>query len=398
MLFFYIADAMMSYFSPVAMEAHFDNAFIMGLVLSTSSAVGLATDIIVSRFFPNYDYRFFIKWLIILATLFPLVFLALPSVTLTYFAAMVIWGIYFEFSSFSQFNFIRQNVDVHEHANAWGVVEAFKAMGILIGPVAAGFFLSYSKNLMLFAAITSLMVAGLVFILLKKFAKTRPELVPLNNGRTFKTELKIWKLLLSRIWPVYLFFFALVLVDTAFWTVGPLLSEAIRQKTWLGGFLLPAYIFPSLFAPIIIRKFSRKFSKKRIAFVAAIIGTAIMGGGSFFLGDDNPLLLVAILTGAIFIAIDYPEIEAVFEDYISRVDGYENDLIGLHSSASSFSYIFGPIVAGFTASQIGYSKTLSVFAFFFMFVAIIALIVTPRKIRMDLKGLEEIAAAKPPTP
>lgn len=392
--FFSFSDAIMSYFSPVEMENHFQDAFLMGLVLSSSSAVGLVADLLISKFFPHYDYRFFVKWLIILATLFPLTFLMLPAMTLTYFAAMAIWGVYYEFSAFSQFNFIHQTVDTHQHARAWSVVSAVHAFAFMVGPVAAGIFLSHSRGLMLGAVIASLMVAGVFFLILQFISKKHERPTEILAGRTFKVELRLWKLLLKKIWPVYIFFLALVILDTSFWTVGPLISEEIVEHSWLGALLLPAYTLPSLLTPFIIQKISPKVSKKRIAFVSAIIGSAIMGGGAFILGEGNPLLTIVVLVGALFISIDYPEIEAVFEDYISRIDGYENDLVGLRSSASSIAYIIGPILAGFTADILGYGRTMGLFAIILMVVSVIVLIVTPRKIRMDLKGMEEIAESQ----
>lgn len=391
--FFSFGDAIMSYFSPVEIENHFQDAFLMGLVLSSSSAVGLVADLLISKYFPHYDYRFFVKWLIILATLFPLTFLMLPAMTLTYFAAMAIWGVYYEFSAFSQFNFIHQTVKTDEHAKAWSLMSAIHAFGFMVGPVAAGIFLTHSRTLTLGAVVASLIVAGIFFLILQAISKKHEESVPMLGGRTFKTELRLWKLLLKKIWPVYIFFLALVILDTSFWTVGPLISEEIAEHSWLGALLLPAYTFPSLMTPFIIQKISPKVSKKRIAFISAIIGATIMGGGALLLGEGSPFLTIAVLVGSIFISIDYPEIEAVFEDYIARIDDYENDLVGLRSSASSLAYIIGPILAGFTADFIGYGKTMGIFAIILMVVAIIVLIVTPRKIRMDHKGMAAIAEA-----
>lgn len=389
--FFSVGDAMMSYFSPVEIEGHFQDAFLMGLVLSSSSAVGLVADLLISKYFPHYDYRFFVKWLIILATLFPLTFLLLPAMSLTYFAAMAIWGVYYEFSAFSQFNFIHQNVDTHSHAKAWSVVDAVRAFGFMVGPVAAGIFLNHSRDLMLGAVVASLMVAGVFFLILQVVSKKHEKPAPILAGRTFKVELRIWKLLLKKIWPIYIFFLALVILDTSFWTVGPLISESIAEHSWLGALLLPAYTFPSLLTPFIVKNLSPKLSKKRIAFVSAIIGSLIMGGGALLLGEGNPWLTVVVLIGALFIAVDYPEIEAVFEDYVARIDGYENDLVGLRSSAASLAYIIGPILAGLAADSLGYSTTMGLFALTLTAISVVVLLVTPRKIRMDHKGLAAIA-------
>lgn len=391
--FFAFSDAIMSYFTPVEMENHFQDAFLMGLVLSSSSAVGLISDFLISKYLPHYDYRFFIKWLIILATLFPLSFLMLPAMTLTYFAAMAIWGVYYEFSAFSQFNFIHQTVNTDQHAKAWSAVSAVHALAFLIGPVAAGIFLSHSRTLMLGAVLASLLVAGIFFLILQSINRKTEQPSPFLTKRTFKTELRLWKLLLGKIWPIYIFFFALVILDTSFWTVGPLISEQIIKHSWIGALLLPAYTMPSLLTPFIIRKISPQVSKKRLAFIAAIIGATIMGGGAWLFGTGSPILIIAVLIGSIFISVDYPEIEAVFEDYIARIDGYENDLVGLRASASSLAYIIGPILAGFAAEMLGYSKTMGLFALILVVVSTIVLFVTPRKIRMDHRGLEEIAKA-----
>ncbi len=404
MFFVFFADMVMSYASPIFIEHKMNSTLLMGLILSSSSVFGLLTDLLLSKQFAHKEYRFFARWLIALALFFPVSLLIMPAQPLTFLFAMAVWGMYFECIGFSQFNFVHTVVNKHQHTAAWGVLETFKAVAAITAPIAATYLLAITMEVTMYAVIASLMVALVSFFFYRRAFPERPPqnqevAAPRPVGRGFWQELRIWRTLFVKIWPVYLFFFAFVLLEATLWTVGPLLSETIRQEHPLSGFLLSAYVLPSVVTPSLAVFLSKRFSKKRVAFIAAAVGASILGVGSLYFGH-SPWLPVIVFCSALFFSLDYPEIEAVFEDYISRIDGYGNDLIGLQSTASSLAYIVGPVLAGALATWLGLSATIGAVALFFGAVAVVALIVTPRKIRMPHQELaalasDEIAVERP---
>lgn len=397
MLLVFLADGMMSYMSPILIENRVNSTFLMGMVLSSSSVFGLVADMVISRFLVRREYQFFSRWLIGLALFFPLAFLLLPSKPIVLFLAMAIWGIYYEFITFSQYSFLAKSVSTHQHTFAWGLLGAFKSFGLVVAPLLATHLLAIHESIALGSVIGCLMLAALVFVVLKrsgKDVKASVQATPASSqkasgARSFATEIKLWTVLLRKIWPVYLFFFAFVLFETSIWTVGPLLMEELRHHHWLGGLLLSAYILPSFLAPLYAPLLGKIMGKKRTAFVAGIIGATIINAAAHF-GNHSYWLLIGFFFGALFLSLDYPEIEAVFEDYVKRVEGYGNDLVGLRGTASSLAYIVGPLLAGFFTTQVGAGKSIGLFAMIFGLVAIVVAVVTPRKIRMPLQALKSV--------
>lgn len=399
MLLVFLADGMMSYISPVVIESRVNSTLIMGMILSSSSVFGLIADMVISRFLVQREYHFFSRWLIGLALFFPLALLLLPSEPLALLFAMAVWGVYYEFITFSQYTFLAKSVSVQQHTFAWGLLGAFKSFGLVVAPIAATYLLAVSESMALSAVIGCLALAALVFFILKRSKRRSSDssfihsTTAIKPSRTFALELKLWWVLFKKIWPVYLFFFAFVLFETSIWTVGPLLMEELRHHHWQGGLLLSAYILPSFLAPLYAPVLGRRLGKKRTAFVAGIIGAAIVSAAAYF-GNQSSWLPLGFFLGALFLSLDYPEIEAVFEDYVKRVDEYGNDLVGLRGTASSLAYIVGPLLAGLLTTQLGAGKSIGLFALVFGLVAIVAAVITPRKIRMPLQALESTIITK----
>ncbi len=379
----------MSYLSPVIIEQHVHSTFWMGVILSSSSAAGLLTDVLVPKLFPTAGWRFFVKWLLLIAVFFPLSFIWLPAHNLTFLIAMIIWGVYYELISFGEFNFVHETVDVSSHASAWGVIDTFKSLAGIIAPILAAYLIVHGAHYPLWLSVGSIGVALAILPFLQRHPSHTDRVTsPSIRSRlpSFLHELHIWWILVIRIWPVYIFFFALILLETAFWTVGPLLSEEMKQIHPFGGIMLSAYILPFLITPLMIGYLGQKFGKKHTAFVSAIIGSCLLSA-SLLVFHGVLTYIVIIFVSMIFISIDYPEIDAVFEDYLARIGNNGNDLIGLRSTASSFAYIIGPIMAGGLSEVVGNRSTIGIFALMLLVVAVISLVVTPRKILMPHAAL-----------
>lgn len=393
MFFIYVADGIMSYVSPVLIETRMHNTFLMGIILSSSSVVGLCADMGISKFFVQKEYRFFLRWLIGLAVFFPLSFLLFPPEPMVFLLAMAIWGIYYEFIAFSQYNFINRAVTRQQHAGAWGFLDAFKAAGLLVAPLIASTLLDKNEDFPLIAVIVALLIAA-VFYVVFFGDRTKERSVPVVSARTQQkrsliSEFKIWAVFMRKIWPVYLFFFTFMVMETSFWVLGPLLMEEIKDIHVFGAFVLSAYILPSFLMPLYVQKLGAVFGKKRTAFVTAIVGASLLAFSAFFFSHSWFFPFLVGLS-SLFLSLDYPEIEAVFEDYIDRAQDYGNDLIGLHGTASSLGYIVGPSIAGGLALVLGTGKSMAVFAAVLAVVSLVLLLITPRKIKLPQQELSQV--------
>ena len=80
--------------------------------------------------------------------------------------------------------------------------------------------------------------------------------------------------------------------------------------------------------------------------------------------------------------------EAVYSDITERM-GYEGKhMMGLSSSTLSLAYIIGPVMAGGIAQLVGERLTFSVMGILMALVALILLIVTPRKLRLPQSEIQ----------
>lgn len=380
-------DAIMAYYAPVFISEWVVSPLMMGLIISASSAFGLAADFLMSKSYPEKNYLFFIKWAILGGLSFPLFFLLPPRIPVM-ILAMAVWGIYYEFFLFGNFHAVKSLVDYRHHAFAWGTVSVFKSAAYLLGPVVAILLLTQSSRGPLYGALTIHLIALFGLIVFTRAKGYRPAKHFPSRHRSFSNELKIWKTLNKRLWPLLIFAMVLAIVDAAFWTVGAVLSEELRQIHPLGGTLLIAYMLPSLFVGVIAAKAAEPFGKKRIAFISgAISGVLLMAAG---LVPSITLFILLIFFSSAFMSLAVPEILAAFEDYIERLGDMGNDLIGLENSFTSLSFIIGPVMAGGVAAVLGYQQSFAVFGLLLFIVSIAMLAIVPRKVKLPQGELKKL--------
>jgi len=392
--FIFLADAMMSYTVPVLLTNHLNSSFLMGIIIGTSSIAGISCDFLFTKFFNRKNYVFFGIWLFLIAFSFPSSLLFLPRNIYVFLLAMIIWGVYFELIKFTQFQYINKHVHYKDHTKSWGIFEFTHAFSLFLAPLIAGFLLSKNENLSLSVSIIIYLTGFSLFIFYEVFRNKKIDFSQTNiqnaGSRTSAIEIKIWKIILKKLWPIWLMFFALALTDTSFWTIGVLLSEKLKTDNFLGLLILPSYKIPFLFMPFFAQKFSNRLGKKRTIFVSSIIGGLILFIGTIFIHTSN--LVFVIFAFSIFISICYPLIYATFEDYVSRSDESQNDIIGIQNSAFSAAYIIGPMLAGLLSTFLEYELIIGLFGLNLVIFAYIALIFTPRKIKIphkELLALEE---------
>lgn len=382
-----LADALVAYTSPVYMEQTLRNPALTGIVLSTSSMVGFVADIVMGEVFAGKRYNFFLWWTGIVGILYTLSLLLFPPIVSIFILAMGMWGIYYELIQFSNFTFIHAFMKPDQHATAWGVISVFKSTAYVLGPLVAGSLLVATSRWPFFWSLI-LFITGILAATFfhKKFDFRRITQTPHHKHRmTLLFEMRVWKLLFGRIWPVWLFVFSLYFIDATFWSVGTLLSEEIRGTTSYGTWLLPLYMMPSLVVGFFARRLSGPLGKKRTAFIAGLFGGCVllMAG----ISQSIPLLFLLIFSSSLFIALAVPEILAVFEDYVARLGNEGMTMVSLEQAAVSLAYIVGPMGAGLIAAVVGYHKTFSVAGGVLVVVSLIALVATPRKILLPQTAL-----------
>lgn len=388
------ADSIMAYATPVFLEAQLGNSSTMGWVMAMSSVVGLTADLLMGDLFRGRKFQFFMFAAVIFALLFPITLNFLPPIVPFFILAVAFWGIYYEMLRFANYLFIQSHAHHSEHAMAWGLIATFQALAHTIGPLLAAWALNFNHHLPFLLAIGTAAIGMLAYLSFngslphhKKLANLSPETTPSHRPHLLR-EFRVWRVLFHKIWHLLLFLLALSLVDSTFWTVGTLLSEELKDNSE-HGLVLVLYGLPAMFLGVLAGRAAKPFGKKRAAF-----GTALIAGVFLVLAGiskEDYLLLSFIFIASSFLAVSWPEIYAVFEDYVCRLGKTATDFIGLQSSAISISYIIGPIIAGTIAETVGNRETFAVVGGILIAVSAFAMVAVPRKIHMPQQEIKALS-------
>jgi len=205
-------------------------------------------------------------------------------------------------------------------------------------------------------------------------------------------NIKICSVLIKRMWPILMFYGALIMVDACFWTIGSVMVDQHKEEFPAIGLLFIIYLLPSLiFAPLGLQV-AKLLGKKRTAFIAGIV-TGLMyflGGLSGSLG----LFLIFVAIGSLCREIAHSEIRGATEDYCSRLDDKASPLVGMITATNSVGYIIGPMIAGLSGQYLGYQRGIGVFGFGLAVSAIIGLIVVPRKLKIPQTEIHNLLAVE----
>lgn len=385
-----LADALMTYIAPVVIERTVQNAGIMGIIIASSSLIGMVMDFVFAKTFVGKKFHFFLRFLLAIAFFFPLSLLFFKFIP-SFIFGMVIWGVYFEAMVFSNYHAIHEFVEPHLHAKAWGAIMLLRNFTLVVGPFVASRYGGETLSTGLYLAIIFYIIAMVLFILLKKqliWPRSSLEIVAQDTNRSFRQEVALWKTFSSKLWPLLFFLFLVYLIDSAFSTVGPLFTEQLKHISMTGSIFLSLYSLPGLFIGLLAGWLSKPFGKKRISFLSGVVS------GIFLVVMSYQSSVTAIL-GFTFIAsiglgIIFPELLAVFEDYMSRVGKSRNDLIGLTAIFASLAYVIGPILNGFIFMWSDAQMVFRIWGVCIFIFSVLLFFIVPRKVLMPQQELQEI--------
>lgn len=386
--FISFADGLMSYISPVFIESKLNSAFLMGIIFSFSSVVGIICDLIFPKIFHKRPHYFFLKATLLSAVMFPLTYLLFPNNIFTFLIAMTIWGIYYELNIFSSFHFVHTYVGIDQHTRTWGIIQSIQNFSYALAPLLAIQLLSFGYNTSFVAVCFILFISIIPTLLFKnKFVKDKP-VKETKSVKSWIKEIKIWKLLFPKVWHLLILQIIINVIDSGFWTIGTLFTQELNNQHHLGGLFLTAYIAPSIIAGFLLGKANQKSGKKKLAIISSMI--AGLSLSSLFLVNSVNLILTLTAITSFFIGAAVPELKATFEDYVSRLKEDDNEMIGLQSSSTSFAYVIGPIMSAYLAGFLGYKTAFSILGLIMLLTSIILIFIIPKKIKMPQKELAKI--------
>ena len=195
----------------------------------------------------------------------------------------------------------------------------------------------------------------------------------------------LWKKIGRLISPILFLTFFLFFTEAFFWTLAPLYAETANLKAF-GGLFLTAYTLPALLVGWFVGSLTKRFGKKRTAFVGVLIGSLILSSFAFL--PDSIVSIVAVFLASVFISLSLPAINSAYADYISEAPQVEGEIEGLEDFAFNIGYMAGPVSAGILADVFSIPAAFSILGVMGAILALILLAVTPRNINIKTKPSE----------
>jgi MFS family permease len=170
------------------------------------------------------------------------------------------------------------------------------------------------------------------------------------------------------------------LIDATFWTSGTVLTDRLAEQNPLGGWFLSAYMFPFLFAGIIVARWGVDVGKKKWAESFLFIGSLFLIMVGYI--RSTPLLLIVVSFAGLFVAFAFPLIDSVYTDLVARARKGRKHIMGMSSATFSLAYVVGPIMTGYLSGLMGEKMTFTAIGIIVCIVSIILLAKTPKKLKL----------------
>lgn len=391
----FMIDNIVGYMFPIVVQETVSSNTLMGLIMASSSFVGLLVDFFFAQLFRNSKWYQQLIWGMVLATLFP-VFTLLGREGMSVFLfliASLIWGVYFELLGFGMQGYIVAEDKKRDYSQDWGIIFFIIEIARISGPIIASILLlqRITVSLPIACGFGILAIVTTLLLLRQPDQKLVPvEVKNVHAKFSFKEEVKIWRLLGQFTYPVLLVGICSELVEATFWTIGGIFGLSIPElagKDWL---ILMMFEIPLIIGALILARLNVKSGKKHLSQIFLLVGGLLLSLVALF-GRQNILALFSLLfLSSSCIAFVGPLNEAVYSDLLARVEKDPLHLLGMVKSTSSLAYIVGPIFMGIFADATDYYSTFAVIGVFCAICAAILLLITPRKIRLPQKQLASL--------
>lgn len=382
-LFFTLFDGIMSYVTPILIKERGFSMSMIGFIIGTSSITGAVFDFLVSKIFKNTDYKRMFLVLFAICAIYP-VLLSQASTIWLFLFAMAAWGIYFDLYGFGVFNFISRYTKKEDHSSNFGLVQIFRALGLILAPLIVGLIIVDYVDWRIFTLGwfflgVAFMFFLLLIVLMRKHHLINEHSLKYQRRKNLFAEFHLWGKIGGLMTPVLFLTFFLFFIEAFFWTLAPLYAETSDLKSF-GGLFLTAYLLPALMVGWCVGYFTKRFDKRRMAFVCVLIGSAILS--SFAYLPSSIFSIIVVFLASAFISIALPTINSVYADYISDTPKVEGEVEGLEDFSFNVGYIAGPISAGILADVFSIPIAFSILGLVGVLLSLMLLILTPKNIHI----------------
>ena len=385
-VFWAVFDGIISYITPLLIVERGISKTNMGLIIGLSSLAGAIFDFVMCWIFKNATHRRILIIMFVTCLLYPLLLWKADTMGL-FLLAMTIWGFYYDLHNISNFEFVGNHMPKAEHSSSFGLIHVAGALGYLVAPVLAGLVVGYAIDWKPFVMAWLFLIISLCFFAIFSASQKRKE--PNENldiGERVKPinlllEFSLWHRIGRVIAPILILTCLINVIDSFFWTVGPLLAESFAKYHEFAGFFMVAFTLPPLLVGWGVGSVTAKYGKKKTAFAGFIIGSLILS--LMFLFNEPLILAAVVFLSSSCIAFSWPAINGVYADFIGETNSLSREVESMADFFGNIGYIIGPIMAGFLADRLGNQAAFSVLGIITALVAVILFKMTPKKIKID---------------
>lgn len=380
LFFVLLSDAVLSDWVPGYLQGVLGSSLAMGLMMALSSVVGFVMDLIFPQLLRSSGVRKLAGGALLGALVFLLSMLSSTwwSYLLILAMGMAAWGIYYELDSFMTQQFVAGVAPSHERSSVWGVVGVVRHTAYFLGPIVGGYVAIFGDRAVVLGSMGVLLFAYLLFLMIR--LPTEREISHHDVSINLKEEIGHWYLLGRRVWPILLTSFVVGLIDATFWTSGTVLTDRLAEQSPLGGWFLSAYMFPFLFAGLVVAKWGVDEGKKKWAARFLFIGALSLMMVGFI--ESTLLLLSVVAVAGLFVAMAFPLIDSVYTDLVARARKGRKHIMGMSSATFSLAYVIGPIFSGYVSGKLGEEMTFTAIGMLVCIVSIMLLMTMPKKLKL----------------
>ena len=393
LFFIAMAETGMNFIFPLIVVKNGISNTALGLIMGFSALIAIGADMIFPQIRQLKHWKALLLCGIVLALFFPLLTLGgvITGTVVLFLAASISWFIFYELIMMSQQAFVVGDDKAKAYSKDWGIIYFAYASASIAGPIIAKTLDAVNTNLalltMLLFIFFALMFAGLAAFLIQdhhRLKKVEPPVSPV----TYRSEITIFKLFSKRLLPLMVLTTIAFLIEESFWNFGALLGDSLQIPKSLNWIILIIFAVPMLVGPLILSRFSISAGKKHLA-IAAVFFSGAMLALSFFI-ESIPLLLASFFLTGIFLSFSGPLSDASESDYLKRLGHSQFYLLSLIRVNQSVAYLLAPVLSGILADLLGYKSMFATLGLTSAVIALILLLVTPKKIHMPQAALHQL--------
>jgi|GEM_PF-677003 len=392
----FFVDSTLSFVFPIYIEEALGSNMLLGLVMAASSLIGIGCDLIFPQLLARTSWRQQLLLGIMISFTFP--FLAvigkITAFVAIFLLASMLWGVYYEFLSFAQQNFVTSEESRKEYAGVWGVLYASGQFTGIVGPILGSFLLQTSHTTLLWTVVF-LQACALFFSFgLRAHAHHTFKHHSVHQQKLFSFRelwkvMKYWRVLAIHLFPAIVMGVWLEAIEATYWTLGGLFGKELTENANFQWLPVVLYSAPFIIGSLLLTRFNIESGKKHLSHVTLICAGVFLT--PLVLAKESQIITsLLILISSFALSFAGPLQEAVYSDVLTRAGEYKQDLLGLAKANSSIAYILFPVLVGYSADVFGYVTTFSLLGVASIGIGALLFVCSPKKLAFPHAELQAI--------